>query len=224
MIVYIDVFDKMVYKLWNWGRMQTESNIETKNFEGICRMMKFCSMGHNDTPHAYDRALDAFPTTMYALKQLAGIENVWTYCKHVCGKRYCKVFDGVGEDGDEECGTEYYSDIGEKHVCDGRRYKRVGSRLVPTEYIFHFGIAHVLSRWQGNPEWWSLRAGNEARNPQDNDFWNGDLVQRMDKKMGRRVLREYGPIPVGDTTDVCYLRPGSAVEIGYDHYQAYRRK
>ena len=182
-------------------------------------------MSPSDTPHEYDKASDEFPTTMYALKKLAGVEDVWRYCKHVCGNRYCKVFTGDGEDPDEVCGSAYQTENGVEHTCDGRRYKRVGMRLVPNEYIFHFGLAHVLGRWQRNPEWWKFRASKAARNPVDNDFWNGDLVQRMNTTMRGEVLSQRPHVPTPPNgQEESYIRTGSCVEIGYDHYQAYRRK
>lgn len=160
----------------------------------------------------------ACPYTVHQLERILEVENATTFLVHVCPK-YCKVFD-MEKDGDDEgevCGVD---------GCLERRYHvralaHGGKRLIPRDFIIHFGLHRALKRWFSMPEFWALRAQPEARSQLD--FWTGALVKRLDGFCGGRVLHEEAKA-VPCSGELMLERHGCCLNLGTDHFPVFQNR
>ena len=101
-----------------------------------------------------------------------------------------------------------------------------GMRLVPNEFIIHFGLEHALLHWFEKEIFWRLRAQHDSRSQLD--FWSGKMVHRMDMACDGKVLHEVESMPPSQTTqntpeDATWKeRHGMCVEIGHDHFPIFK--
>jgi hypothetical protein len=93
-----------------------------------------------------------------------------------------------------------------------------GEVLVPREWMVYLGVERMMKRHMGTIEFWEQRAQAEARDVKNADIWGGLHVQGIDRKVGGKLMEES---PRTKDSRTVYLRGGSLVEAGFDHFPVF---
>jgi len=168
------------------------------------------------------------PGSLWHMRRALGAETVWDYVIHVCPK-YHRNFPWKNGEAkrpvQETCGVavEYDDDGNATKWCQEERYKVVrtarGPVLRPREYYFYFTVKRLVKRWMRNTEYARLRAGIDARSPENACVMSSPHARRINDHpmVAGNLLRE---TLSEDESKPGYVRSGMSLEYGEDDGQA----